>query len=126
MSNITRRQLAAQAAALGAALAFGAESASASERRTVTERRDLYPQGVASGDPAPESVILWTRRAPDAGASVHQLAVEVASDQAFRNIVARGTTQVSDANDWTCRFLAAGLRSSREYWYRFIDETGAA
>ncbi|MBS0385596.1 MAG: alkaline phosphatase D family protein, partial [Proteobacteria bacterium] len=118
--------MAARAAALGAALAFGAENASAANRTAVTERRDLYPQGVASGDPAPDSVILWTRRTPDAGASAHHLAVEVASDQAFTHVVARGTTQVTAQTDWTCRFLAAGLRPAREYWYRFIDETGAA
>ncbi|MBL8542700.1 MAG: PhoD-like phosphatase N-terminal domain-containing protein, partial [Hyphomonadaceae bacterium] len=64
----TRRGLLKQAAALGAALAFGRGCAHAPVG-VRTERRDLYPQGVASGDPAPDSVILWTRRAPDAGAS---------------------------------------------------------
>lgn len=38
------------------------------------ERRDLYPQGVASGDPRPESVILWIRRPPsqDSNAGLKQ------------------------------------------------------
>ena len=31
----------------------------------ATERRDLFPQGVASGDPTANSVILWTRRVPN-------------------------------------------------------------
>ncbi|MBK6838976.1 MAG: PhoD-like phosphatase N-terminal domain-containing protein [Bacteroidetes bacterium] len=31
---------------------------------SATERRDLFPQGVASGDPTANSVILWTRRPP--------------------------------------------------------------
>lgn len=88
------------------------------------ERRDLYPQGVASGDPAPDSVILWTRRIPDAGARAYRLEVEVASDPAFAHIVARGDVEVSAATDWTCRFLAAGLQADREYWYRFVDEAG--
>src|SRR5690348_12054806 len=63
----TRRQFLAQAAAIGAALAFGrgCEHVPGVAR---AERRDLFPQGVASGDPAPGSVILWTRRVPDAGA----------------------------------------------------------
>jgi alkaline phosphatase D len=119
----TRRSLLAQAASLGAALAFG-QSCAHAPTATRTERRDLYPQGVASGDPMPDSVILWTRRAPDAGVSVHRLMVEVASDEAFAHIVARGDVQVSAATDWTCRFLAAGLRPAREYWYRFVDEAG--
>src|SRR5580765_7789491 len=87
--QVTRRQFLAQAAAIGAVLALrqGCEHVPGIAR---TERRDLYPQGVASGDPAPDSVILWTRRVPDAGASAHHLAVEVARDAAFENIVARG------------------------------------
>jgi alkaline phosphatase D len=113
----------AQAAALGAALAFGPGGARATTSARA-ERRELYPQGVASGDPAPDSVILWTRRAPDAGVGEHRLMVEVASDAAFSHIVARGAVHVSAATDWTCRFLAAGLRPAREYWYRFVDEAG--
>jgi len=119
----TRRSLLAQATALGAALAFG-QSCAHTTTGPRAERRDLYPQGVASGDPASDSVILWTRRAPDAGVSAHRLMVEVANDEAFAHIVARGHVEVSAATDWTCRFLAAGLRPSREYWYRFVDEAG--
>jgi len=121
--HASRRSLLKQAAALGAALAFG-QSCASTPAGPRTERRDLYPQGVASGDPAPESVILWTRRAPEEGASSHRLMVEVASDEAFSRIVARGDVEVSAATDWTCRFLAAGLRPAREYWYRFVDEAG--
>ncbi len=119
----TRRLLLTQAAALGAALAFGRSCAHAFSGNR-TQRRDLYPQGVASGDPAPDSVILWTRRAPDAGVSTHRLMVEVSGDEGFAHIVARGDVEVSAATDWTCRFLAAGLQPSREYWYRFVDEAG--
>ena len=119
----TRRSLLAHAAALGAALALG-PSCAHPPTAARAERRDLYPQGVASGDPAPDSVILWTRRAPDAGVSAHRLMVEVASDEAFAHVVARGDVEVSAATDWTCRFLAAGLSPAREYWYRFVDETG--
>lgn len=122
---LSRRAFAAQAAALGAALAFGPASAQAGAA-VRGERRDLFPQGVASGDPRPDSVILWTRRAPDAGAASHRLAVEVASDPKFGRLVARGDVTVTAATDWTCRFLAAGLKPAREYWYRFIDEAGNA
>ncbi|HJT98610.1 MAG TPA: alkaline phosphatase D family protein [Rhodanobacteraceae bacterium] len=122
---ITRRRFLAQATAIGAALAFGKGCAPLAGRRPV-ERRDLYPQGVASGDPAPDSVILWTRRAPDAGATRHRLAVEVARDAAFSKVVARGDAEVTADTDWTCRFLAAGLAPASEYWYRFVDESGNA
>lgn len=124
-TGITRRKFAAQAAAMGAALAFGTGVSAQAPARRI-ERRHLYPQGVASGDPAPDSVILWTRRAPDAGAAAHHLVVEVADDTSFQRVVARGTISVTAATDWTCRFLAAGLRPAREYWYRFVDEAGNA
>src|SRR5690348_1820032 len=100
----TRRALLAQAAVMGAALALGPGCAH-TPTAPRAERRDLYPQGVASGDPAPDSVILWTRRTPDAGAETHRLVVEVASDEGFATIVARGDVKVSAATDWTCRFL---------------------
>lgn len=121
--GLSRRAFAAQAAAMGAALAFGTGPVRALAAAR-SERRDLYPQGVASGDPRADSVILWTRRAPDNGVAVHRLAVEVADDPGFRNMVARGAVEVTAATDWTCRFLAAGLTSAREYWYRFVDEAG--
>jgi len=120
--TMNRREFTALAAAFGASLALGPGRAAAAPWR---ERREAYPQGVASGDPDAHSVILWTRRAPDAGASAYRLAVEVAEDSAFAHIVARGTKRVDATTDWTCRFLAAGLRPSREYFYRFIDESGA-
>ena len=120
--TINRREFAALAASLGASLAFGPGTARAVPR--WRERRDLYPQGVASGDPDTRSVILWTRRAPDQGAQGHRLTVEVAEDEGFRRIAVRGTARVDAASDWTCRILAAGLRPGRVYWYRFVDEAG--
>ena len=122
--RVSRRQLMTQAAAMGAALAFGKATAAPSSRKS-TERRDLYPQGVASGDPDATSVILWTRRPPDISRS-NQLTVEVASDPQFKRIVATGISPISENTDWTCRFLAAGLQPDGEYWYRFIDENGNA
>lgn len=120
--TINRREFAALAASLGASLALGPGRARAAQ--PWRERRDLYPQGVASGDPDTNSVILWTRRAPDEGAQRHRLTVEVAEDEGFRRIAVRGAATVDAASDWTCRILAAGLRPGRVYWYRFTDEAG--
>ena len=120
---LTRRKFAEAAAAAGAVLAFGTGSAAAPAWR---ERRDLYPQGVASGDPAPDSVLLWTRRQPAGGdpRAAYLLTVEVAKDQAFHDVVVRGKAEVIADTDWTCRFMAAGLRPATEYWYRFTDADG--
>jgi len=89
------------------------------------ERRDLYPDGVASGDPDSSSVILWTRRPYDDGRHSAQLWVEVAEDAAFKHVVAATRARVSDVSDWTTRILVGGLKPSHIYWYRFVDDTGA-
>ena len=120
---LTRRKFAEAAAAAGAVLAFGKGSAAAPAWR---ERRDLYPQGVASGDPAPDSVLLWTRRQPAGGdaRAAYLLTVEVAKNKEFRDVIVRGKAEVTADTDWTCRFMAAGLKPATEYWYRFTDEDG--
>jgi alkaline phosphatase D len=122
MTRMSRRRFfAATAAALGAGLAYPRADARASAR-AWSERRDLYPQGVASGDPTADSVILWTRRPPVSGSRARRLTVEIASDAEFAHIVATGAAAVSADTDWTCRFLAARLKPATEYWYRFTDE----
>jgi alkaline phosphatase D len=89
------------------------------------ERRELYPEGVASGDPQPDSVILWTRRPFEDGRVDARLTVEVAADEGFRRIVARAPANSLKDSDWTSRVLVGGLKPSTVYWYRFTDETGA-
>jgi len=117
----SRRDFIQLAAAMGASLAWtGPASAS---RTKWQERRDLYPEGVASGDPDPTSVILWTRR-PFAEGERHVLTVEVAQDEAFRRVVAQAPAPVSAASDWTSRVLVGGLKPARTYWYRFTDSEG--
>ena len=88
------------------------------------ERRDLYPEGVASGDPTSDSVLLWTRRPFVDGRKRAPLTVEIAEDEAFRRKIASASAVVSAESDWTCRVLAGGLKASRIYWYRFADERG--
>ncbi len=92
----------------------------------AVERRDLFPQGVASGDPTADSVILWTRRPPINNNASSKLIVEISTTPDFRKILRGGTTTISAASDWTCRFLVTGLKPNREYWYRFVDEHGNA
>ncbi len=123
MSNLDRRTFLKLSAAMGATLAWGCASVqpSASGWR---ERRDLYPHGVASGDPDHQSVLLWTRRPYDDGRDRATLRVEVAEDAAFARVVATAAAPVLAAADWTCRVLVAELQPAREYWYRFIDEDG--
>ena len=110
------------AIALGATLAWSAGRAR-SAASAWRERRDLFPEGVASGDPQSTSVLLWTRR-PFSGRETGWLTVEVARDVAFTRVVSHTSVRVLAKSDWTCRVLAAGLKPGTEYWYRFIDSDG--
>jgi alkaline phosphatase D len=122
MSSMNRRKVLALAASYGAALAWPTARAR-SDAMPWVERRDLYPHGVASGDPHSESVILWTRR-PPADSIARALRLEIAVDPDFRHVVASAAAIVSEETDWTCRVLAAGLQPASVYWYRFTDEHG--
>ena len=118
MSPINRRDFAKMAVAIGATAAWGNLYGSSSEM-AWRERRDLFPEGVASGDPDHTSVLLWTRY-PQDGA----LNFEVAEDEQFKRVVATGKTRVLAASDWTCRVLVGGLKPAHVYWYRFADAQG--
>lgn len=119
--NISRRSFIKAAAAIGASLAWVGPAHGS--RVHWRERRDLYPQGVASGDPDAHSVILWTRR-PFAEGTRQLLTVEVAEDEAFRRVIAHAEAPVSSAADWTARVLIGGLKPAHTYWYRFTDADG--
>jgi alkaline phosphatase D len=119
--SLSRREFIQVAAAMGASAAWcGRAKAS---RVQWHERRELYPQGVASGDPDADSIILWTRR-PFAKGTRRRLTVEVATDKDFRAVVARARAAVSPSSDWTTRVLVGGLEPSHIYWYRFTDDEG--
>lgn len=118
---MSRRSFLKTAAAIGAACAWGGPAHAS--RARWRERRDLYPQGVASGDPDPHSVILWTRRPFEHGTR-ELLTVEVAEDEAFQRVIAHARAPVSGAADWTTRVLVGGLKPARVYWYRFTDADG--
>src|SRR5215510_10644823 len=118
MMKLSRRSFLKAAAALGASLAWVGPARGS--RVQWRERRDLYPQGVASGDPDPHSVILWTRR-PFAEGARQLLTVEVAEDEAFRRVIAHAQAPVSRDTDWTARVLIGELQPASTYWYRFTD-----
>jgi alkaline phosphatase D len=118
----TRRKFLQLAVSMGATLAWGRSVPGESTSRW-RERRELFPEGVASGDPDSSSVLLWTRY-PVVGRRAAKLKVEVAEDESFVRVIAKAETTVRDDADWTCRVLVAGLEPSHIYWYRFTDMEG--
>ena len=84
-----------------------------------------FTLGVASGDPLPQGVVLWTRLAPrplDGGgmpmANVEVL-WEVARERAFRTIVQKGAAVARPELGHSVHVEATGLDPDREYFYRF-------
>ncbi|WP_412078273.1 alkaline phosphatase D family protein [Streptomyces xanthophaeus] len=119
-----RRRTVVLAAAATAALApitsLGATAAHAAEAAPA------FLHGVASGDPLPDGILLWTRVTPTAAAVPGsgtgpdtQVTWEVAGDQAFSQVVARGAVTASAATDHTVKVDVRGLRPQTSYWYRF-------
>ncbi len=122
--TISRRRFLQSAAAIGAVAAFAREDVFAASTTRWREQRDLFPEGVASGDPTSDGVILWTRR-PSNDAKAVRLVCEVSDDPSFARIVATAKQNVTAETDWTCRVLVGGLKAASEYWYRFTDGDGA-
>jgi alkaline phosphatase D len=123
MNLVTRREFMAGAAAMGATLAWG-DTRPWRSRERWAERRELFAEGVASGDPHPDSVLLWTRASAGGASPVVRLTVEVAEDAAFERVVAADRTRAVVEADHTCRVLVGGLRPAQTYFYRFIGEGG--
>lgn len=96
----------------------------AADRRVQTSD---YPfkLGVASGDPFPDGVVLWTRLAPDplAGGGMPEEDVrvswQVATDDSMKNVVRKGVATASVAWAHSVHVEVEGLKSDRTYWYQF-------
>ncbi|MEM9007383.1 MAG: alkaline phosphatase [Cyanobacteria bacterium P01_F01_bin.86] len=84
-----------------------------------------FTLGVASGEPLPDGVVLWTRLAPDPlnGGGMPNADVTVtytvATDEALQNVVLEGTTVAPAALGHSVHVEVSGLESGRDYWYRF-------
>lgn len=79
----------------------------------------VFPQGVASGDPRVDGVLLWARVEPD-GESPIIVEYVVAEDEDLTQIVAGGATEALADGDFTLRVRLEGLAAGTRYWYRLF------
>lgn len=90
----------------------------------VDEGYQVYPHSVSSGDPTPTGCILWTRIAPSEFRPEEDVWFEVAADEAFKQVTARGRIpagQVKAESAHTVRVDIDGLlQANRWYHYRFV------
>ncbi|MFJ4845970.1 MULTISPECIES: alkaline phosphatase D family protein [unclassified Streptomyces] len=85
-----------------------------------------FLHGVASGDPLPDGVLLWTRVTPAPEAvpgsglgPATEVTWTVATDRALTSVVATGTATTDAASDHTVKADVRGLLPATDYWYRF-------
>ena len=121
LPGIPRRGLLAAGAGMAAAA-----SLSTAARAVTTASERVFRHGVASGDPLPTAVVLWTRVTPRAGATPGSgvgprvtVVWEVAEDREFRRVVRRGRVGTGPKRDHTVKVDADRLAPGRWYFYRF-------
>jgi alkaline phosphatase D len=94
-----------------------------------------FTLGVASGDPWPDSVVLWTRLAPEplegGGMPMANVEVgwEIARDRTFASVVQKGVAIARPELGHSVHVEPKGLEPGREYFYRFrvgaeVSQTG--
>ncbi|HEY6132705.1 MAG TPA: alkaline phosphatase D family protein [Rubrivivax sp.] len=103
---------------LGQAL-VAAVSAPALIRHASAADVPRFELGVASGHPRPDGMVLWTRLTGTDLAERIEVAWEVALDEAFTQIAARGSEQAEAAWAHSVHAEPSGLAPGRVYWYRF-------
>lgn len=103
-----------------------ASLARAAEAPNWTQAGEVFTLGVASGEPRPQSVVLWTRLAPhplqpDGGMPARAIPVqwEVAADQRFTRVVRSGAVVAEPDRVHCVHVEVQGLEPGREYFYRF-------
>nr|WP_308283075.1 alkaline phosphatase D family protein [Pseudonocardia nigra] len=91
-------------------------------------RGNPFTLGIASGEPAPDGMVLWTRLAPDPlaedglggiGGRYTDVEWEIAADEGFRQVVRRGVETTGPELGHSVHVELAGLKAGREYFYRF-------
>ncbi|MCU7977471.1 alkaline phosphatase D family protein [Shewanella sp. SW36] len=117
--TVTRRDfLAMSAKGVGVAvISYGLMGCSDSNDDNSVPAQFLH--GIASGDPAVDAVILWTRVTPESEGDV-KVSWQVASDAAFSQLVTTGETVTNASRDYTVKIDARGLRAGQTYFYRFM------
>lgn len=83
-----------------------------------------FPRSVASGDPTPTGVVLWTQIDPDAYDPDTPVRVELAREESFENLIYQGTVDSSGAShDCTIKVDLDGcLEPDERYYYRFVHD----
>ncbi len=124
MHSPSRRRLlqAITVSASAAALMPSRQLLAAMASDAIRISRSAFPQSVASGDPRPDRVLLWTRIGNDVAPS--RLRVQVADDPAFAALRVDREVLVDDDSDGCVKVRVTGLQPGTNYHYRFLLDDG--
>lgn len=120
----TRRSFLQAGAALAAAPLLGNGVAQAAPRE-VAFAGNPFRLGVASGEPASDGFVIWTRLAPvplEGGgmpAVNVQVTWQLAADEDMRHVVRRGVAVATPQLAHSVHVELHGLQPDRWYWYQF-------
>lgn len=81
----------------------------------------VFPQGLASGDPQPDGIMLWTRAVPTtADTATVNLLVQLSTDADFTTVLLQARVNTDESSDYTVRSYINGLNPDTQYYYRFV------
>ncbi|MFT4125827.1 MAG: alkaline phosphatase D family protein [Gordonia sp. (in: high G+C Gram-positive bacteria)] len=131
-ASLDRRDfLRAGAATVGAAAAAVTVGPAGTAPADPTPPSAAFRHGVASGDPLPDAVLIWTRITPTPDARPGSgrgpratLRWEVARDAQFTSVVRSGSATTTAARDHTLTVDVTGLAPATRYYYRFTSAAG--
>lgn len=122
--GVSRRLFLAYSASLSALPLLGQQASGKAHKPKLPV--SPFQVGIASGDPTPDGMVLWTRLAPhplqpDGGMAPHNVEVswEIADDDAMCRVVRRGTATATPDLAHSVHAEVNGLAPNRWYWYRF-------
>ena len=85
---------------------------------------ELFPYGVASGDPLSDRVMIWTKLEPKTRMAMAEGSWVVATDANLEHIVQEGAFTTTTESDFTVRIDVTGLQPGMHYYYQFASADG--
>jgi alkaline phosphatase D len=82
-----------------------------------------FTHNVASGEPGPDSVLLWTRYVSATGGP-SKVRVEISETQDFAKVVGGGQMVTGPWRDHTVKITVDNLAPGKWHWFRFIAPDG--
>jgi alkaline phosphatase D len=98
----------------------GAAAACAPTRATAFEGEAKFLHGVASGDPAADAVVIWTRVSTTSGGAAAPVRWVVSRDRKLRRVVQDGEVTTDASRDFTVKVDVGGLEPGTRYYFGFV------